>query len=370
MTEFAQDKEKWCVVILAAGYGSRFVHDMNSVECTLPKVAIPNLAKALLPISGIPLLDYWYQRFRDIKIASSIKDVYILSNQRYYSQFVQYAITRDIPVGNIINDSKVASKDDQTELSDLLYALSERQVDLAGQNILVLPGDVVVDEQFDLSTLLSSASGGTECMLITHVPDILLTTFDKVLVSDGLVTSLSHGMCGGDRGGCSVLTLVPVYTIPSRALSSLVDLHRSGACLPQSHADLINWLISHQQVSYGHIDCARCFNIDTVSELHLATSYFDQLHATELSSLPSTVTYSCPARVGLMGNPSDGFNGKTLSFVLENFCASVNISASASDRPYAVELVPHPEFDRTCFHSLDNLHAETLLNVSSYYPTL
>jgi hypothetical protein len=29
-------------------------------------------------------------------------------------------------------------------------------------------------------------------------------------------------------------------------------------------------------------------------------------------TLPATVTESCPARVGLMGNPSDGFHGKTL----------------------------------------------------------
>lgn len=33
----------------------------------------------------------------------------------------------------------------------------------------------------------------------------------------------------------------------------------------------------------------------------------------------------CYSRVGLLGNPSDGFNGKTLSFLLKNFKAVVNI---------------------------------------------
>lgn len=34
---------------------------------------------------------------------------------------------------------------------------------------------------------------------------------------------------------------------------------------------------------------------------------------------------SCCARVGFIGNPSDGFGGKTLSFLLENFRATVTI---------------------------------------------
>ena len=37
------------------------------------------------------------------------------------------------------------------------------------------------------------------------------------------------------------------------------------------------------------------------------------------------VTESCPARIGLMGNPSDGFQGKTISFLIDNFSACVTI---------------------------------------------
>ena len=34
----------------------------------------------------------------------------------------------------------------------------------------------------------------------------------------------------------------------------------------------------------------------------------------------------CEARVGMVGNPSDGFKGKTLSFLLGNFEACVEIT--------------------------------------------
>jgi glucuronokinase len=367
MAQFAENEEKWCVIVLAAGYGSRFLHNLKSVEGALPK-GVTSLPKALLPISGIPLLDYWHQRFRQSNTVSSIKDVYILSNQRYYSQFVQYAITRKIPTANVINDRKVSSADNQTELSDLLFALNERQIALKGYNILVVAGDVLVDELFDLSALFTSSGSGNEGRLVTYTAEPSSSNgLDEVHISGERVNFLSDSRSGSSAGSeGALLALAPVYSIPSSALQSLLDLHKSGAVLPQSHGELVNWLIARQQISYAHIQCARCFNIDTVDEYLSAAAHFDSEHSRELAALPTAVSYSCPARVGLMGNPSDGFNGKTLSFVLENFCARVDICATcASDRPYAVELVPHPEFDRTCFNSLDHLHDETLLNVST-----
>ncbi len=38
------------------------------------------------------------------------------------------------------------------------------------------------------------------------------------------------------------------------------------------------------------------------------------------------IAKSCCARVGLMGNPSDGFGGKTVSFLIDNFKAKVTIT--------------------------------------------
>lgn len=52
-------------------------------------------------------------------------------------------------------------------------------------------------------------------------------------------------------------------------------------------------------------------------------AYFERI----IDSLPLSVTERCPARVGLMGNPSDGFRGKTLSFLIDNFSAAVSISS-------------------------------------------
>ncbi|MBP8954943.1 MAG: hypothetical protein KBI47_21310 [Armatimonadetes bacterium] len=59
------------------------------------------------------------------------------------------------------------------------------------------------------------------------------------------------------------------------------------------------------------------------------------------------------ARVGLVGNPSDGYGGKTISCMLANFGARVMLYESRT-----IEIVRHPLFDPVTFRSLTDL-AET-----------
>ena len=66
------------------------------------------------------------------------------------------------------------------------------------------------------------------------------------------------------------------------------------------------------------------------------------------------------ARIGLMGNPSDGFNGKTVSMLLGNFHATVTLRESER-----LVLVRHPEHDATEFDSLTAYHRHASLN--GYY---
>lgn len=47
-----------------------------------------------------------------------------------------------------------------------------------------------------------------------------------------------------------------------------------------------------------------------------------------MSGQSKTVEESCFARIGLMGNPSDGFKGKTISFLISNFAAVVTLKES------------------------------------------
>eukprot|EP00878_Enallax_costatus_P037159 GHUV01041959.1.p1 GENE.GHUV01041959.1~~GHUV01041959.1.p1 ORF type:complete len:148 (+),score=24.89 GHUV01041959.1:895-1338(+) len=66
------------------------------------------------------------------------------------------------------------------------------------------------------------------------------------------------------------------------------------------------------------------------------------------------------ARVGLLGNPSDGFYGKTISFSLKNFYAEVTLTPADT-----VQFLPHPEHDAHHYASLHDLVEK--LETQGYY---
>ena len=65
------------------------------------------------------------------------------------------------------------------------------------------------------------------------------------------------------------------------------------------------------------------------------------------------------ARAGLIGNPSDGYFGKTISFIIKNFCARV--WCAESDR---LEVIPGKR-DPVNFSSLADLAAD--VDLHGYY---
>lgn len=64
----------------------------------------------------------------------------------------------------------------------------------------------------------------------------------------------------------------------------------------------------------------------------------------------SAITETSYARVGLLGNPSDGYFGKTISFSLKNYFAEVTLVPSER-----ISFVAHPIHDPQDFESLESL---------------
>ncbi len=65
--------------------------------------------------------------------------------------------------------------------------------------------------------------------------------------------------------------------------------------------------------------------------------------------MPNTIRIECHARAGLIGNPSDGYFGRTISIIVRNFCARIELVPSAE-----VHIVPSPR-DICKFDSLEKL---------------
>src|SRR5438094_2991050 len=71
------------------------------------------------------------------------------------------------------------------------------------------------------------------------------------------------------------------------------------------------------------------------------------------------ITGKAHARAGLVGNPSDGYFGKTISFIIRNFHATVRMEESAQ-----FQILPGPA-DLCSFHSVNELLRD--LKLMGYY---
>jgi glucuronokinase len=70
---------------------------------------------------------------------------------------------------------------------------------------------------------------------------------------------------------------------------------------------------------------------------------------------PATIRTEAFARAGLVGNPSDGYFGKTISFIIRNYSARVELTPADK-----IEIIPN-ERDHSSFDSLEDLCADVAL---------
>ncbi|KAG6656542.1 hypothetical protein I3843_04G028800 [Carya illinoinensis] len=77
-------------------------------------------------------------------------------------------------------------------------------------------------------------------------------------------------------------------------------------------------------------------------------------------SISNAIEHKAYARVGLLGNPSDVYYGRTISFTFGNFWASVQLQPSDE-----LVIKPHPTHDLVQFRCLD--HLVNRLNNEGYY---
>jgi glucuronokinase len=335
------ETEKWIVVIVTSS-DQKFNGHLIGKDHDKFK-SFQSLPKALYPIAGVPLIDTWLSKISQASL--SFTDVYIVTNQNSHSKMMEWGQSRSIPSRNIL------ISDVGGEVGALRMMIREHEEIVVGNNILVINSDVLVDCDFSFTHFLSQLSVGM-CLsyngiIQNHDLNILVDDRNRLIFDSSNEIHNSH--------------LIPVYSIPSSSSESLKALPE---VITSSH-DLLRLLCGDHHIDYQTTPVTHYYPMDSVEYFDHATTYFEDSYRETFSHLPSHVNIVCPARAGLMGNPSDGFHGKTLSFIVNNFFAQVTIT---SNPDLSVELIPHPVFDITKFDSFDSLHKETQLNVFSPPP--
>jgi glucuronokinase len=357
--------QSFTAVILAAGYGTRLAKDIVA-DPSQSFVSLLTKPKALLPVQGVPLLDHWLQRFR----AAGIRDVFIVTNGLFHLQLTEWAMTRGIPVENVVSNGIFTDEARIGACGDLELLLKTKQAVLTGRDLLVVAGDTLFYDDFDLRIFLVSLPDGTGGVVYYDLDNPEETKKRGIIEVDdrtGSVTSLLEKpdpSMTASRKACPAL-----YAYRSPAVAEISTFLLESSHLPLSERDapgkVLSWLLSEGKATMHAHKVRGRFDIGNLADYQSTLRHFAQTLEDKVGQLPLGVVEICPARVGLMGNPSDGFGGKTLSFLIDNFSARVTIKANEDPTDTEVTLVPHPVLDPSSYKGLDGLQLHTLCN--GYY---
>lgn len=297
---------------------------------------------------GKTILDAWWSTVRSRQLFS---DVLLVTNAAKYKHYERWATASEFPIQNIINDGTTTYSYSLGACLDLQLALTVNTTEF--QSVLVVAGDMLFEEsKLDMLAVIQQSKKYDNLAVYYELGE------NESADTRGIVeVEKSSGKIINfyEKPDCSVtnsrLASVVFYCLNFHTIQTLPEFNSLHKLRPQSLGHFISWLIQRDTSIYG-LKLPTAFKLIgsdvSLEQYESAITYFSDLASKEVR----TITKRVYARVGLMGNPSDGFHGKTIALSIKNFWADATITESDK-----LVLCPHPLNDPTEFGSLWDLHA-------------
>ena len=349
-------------VILVASVDSQL--EAEIVDAGAEYSHLHGLPKALLPITGGKrVLDYWWAA---IEGQRQISDVYLVTNAKQFKHFERWATSRGIPVSHVINDGSTMRSTSLGAAKDLTLALT-RSGYFGGlreqQDVMVIAGDSLFHRDFDLHTIVTEqhVEAGHSLAVTYRLgadEDVSTRGIVEVDAVSRRVTRFVEKPGAGEtasRDACPLFYILKPAVV--KLLPPFVDEKRS--CDPEAKPSLgtfMEWAINDHKALVYSMRMPGVFRLIGDAGLQ---EYLDLVEHFERVDSPTwsgalgrgKLSVKAHARVGLFGNPSDGYHGATIALTIANFWAEATITPSER-----LVLVPHPLFDPCDFGSLADLH--------------
>ncbi|XP_038634611.1 glucuronokinase with putative uridyl pyrophosphorylase [Scyliorhinus canicula] len=336
-------------VLLVAGHGTLLESEIKN-EATGLYSHLVGIPKALLPgVGGKKILDFWW---KVVNMRQLFNEVYLVTNADKYKYYERWATANDFPVENIINDGSTTNKTQLGAAADLELVVRSKRFN---DDVMVVAGDMLCEDlNFDIAEVLKffkfkkgelaiyyemEAGGKTESRGIVEVCPIThrITKFYEKPSAD--VTE-------------SRLASVVFYCFQNKTLPTLGEyLKHYPLVEDRGLGKYMEWLINKAGTTVFGMKLPTGFQLIGQVDLSEYNKWLVHCSSKQHSSTAKSITCRSYARVGIMGNPSDGFHGKTIAMTISNFWADVTIYESKK-----VVLIPHPLNDPTEFGSLQDLH--------------
>lgn len=336
-------------IVLVAGHGTLLETEIKDSSEYSHLAGVP---KALLPgVGGKRILDYWWEALKTRKL---FNDVYLVTNADKYKYFERWATASDFPVENIINDGSTTFTSRIGALADLDLAVTTKRVK---DDVLVVAGDMLFqDTNFDIAQVVNYfhlKKDGDLAIYYEMLPEENISSrgIVEVLPSNSrIVRFLEKPKTSATE---SRLASVVFYCLKRETLSMVQDYLTEFPDVKQRACGyFMEWLINKKERLVYGMKLPTGFQLIGhvgLDDYRRWLDFFAKSQETIARHRP--VVKRAYARVGLMGNPSDGFHGKTIALSISNFWAEVSLVESEK-----LTLIPHPLNDPTEFGSLIDLH--------------
>lgn len=139
-------------LFLAAGYATR-LYPLTE-----------NFPKPLLPIKGIPLLDFF---INDLEKIGCVDQYIVVSNHKFYNHFVEWSKNHKQNI-IVVDDGTTENENRLGAVKDIQLVVNKLDIN---DDILILAGDNLLD--FSLKSFLDySVSKNKTCIMRYHEPDL------------------------------------------------------------------------------------------------------------------------------------------------------------------------------------------------------
>eukprot|EP00039_Didymoeca_costata_P022849 m.5353 g.5353 ORF g.5353 m.5353 type:complete len:619 (+) comp3281_c0_seq1:104-1960(+) len=341
-------------VILVAGHQTRLEDEVRTDSSGRYKhlVGVP---KALFPVispggkrEGRTLLDSWWEA---IRLTNAFEKVYLVTNADKYKHYERWATSRGFPRENVINDGTTANTGGLGAVADFELALRCKGIDTG--DVMVVSGDMLFEPKrfdiFGITEFFRTHNADLACYYEMADDEDASKRGILELDKDKLLTRFVEKPKKGETA--SRLASIVLFVFKQKSMTHIQEfLAERKSPDVRSFGHLMEWLVPKTAVM--GMKLPEVFKL--IGSVGLKEYEECIQPATPISPRkkgPKSFTCRTCARVGLLGNPSDGFNGKTISLSIANFWAEATIVESEN-----LELKPHPLNDPTSFGSLADLH--------------
>lgn len=351
------------VVFLAAGYGTRIRKDLQT-DSQFSHLALK--PKPLLPLAGLPLISHWLPHLSHLP---SLVNITVITNSTHYPLYHAWAeqlrsgnLNIPLPPVQVICDSSTSNETRYGAVHDLHIALShiDREAPHT-ETALVIAADTLLPTVKLLRQLQHFEESGSPLAVFAYKLSDMSDSVRRGMLGvrkhswNGMVaTELVEKPVSPDLAPSSWAT-APVYLFRRKTWSVLSTFLSESAAEPIERRDapghLLAWLIPKMVC---HI-----LPVPERIDIGRLSHYKFALHHYTLPPLPPpkdrlpdepAVGRAFP-RIGLLGNPSDMYNGKVIAVAIasEGFAEVV---ATPADK-FSVELNPQHELPQTFDHFSD-----------------